>query len=226
MASPFTFQQRLLLTLIEFIGSALLWLVGRTLRYSVVVEEGGPPGGYMAPAVYGFWHRCVLAATFYYRRRHIAVVTSKSLDGEYIARIIERFGFRAVRGSSSRGGARALLECHREIEQGRSVAFTIDGPRGPRYVAKPGAALLARNSGAPLIPFYVAARNPWVLNSWDRFVIPKPFSRAVMVMGRMMHVAPNADETELARIHAEYQAALERVRDTAESAAGNPPVEK
>src|SRR4030095_13544206 len=140
--------------------------------------------------------------------------TSRSFDGEYIARIIERFGFRPVRGSSSRGAVRALLGMHTEIEEGRVAAFTIDGPRGPMYVAKPGPVLLAKNTHVPIVVYYIALERAWILKSWDRFMVPKPFSRAALAVSRIM---PVRDGDDLDAKHREMQAALDRVRATAEA---------
>ncbi len=212
----FTLRQRLALWLISAAGRLLIRLIGPTLRYSVSLEEGAIE--WVRPAVYVFWHRCVIPATYRYRDRDIAVMTSSSFDGEYIARIIESLGFRAVRGSSTRGGVRALLGMHNEIEQGRSVAFTIDGPVGPRYVAKPGPVLLARNTQVPLIAFYCALERAWVLNSWDRFLIPKPFSRVAVRFSRTIKVPSDAAETTLDAYHQQMQAALDRAREAAEAA--------
>jgi lysophospholipid acyltransferase (LPLAT)-like uncharacterized protein len=217
---PFTLRQRVALWLVTWAGYLAVRLIGPTLRWKVEVEPGGPPGGWVEPAVYVFWHRCVFPATWFHRDRRVAVMTSSSFDGEYIARIIEKFGFTAVRGSSTRGGVRALLGMHNLIAQGRSVAFTIDGPRGPRYVAKPGPVLLARNTGVPLVPVHIGVAHAWVLNSWDAFMIPKPFSRALLQVGRMMQVPRDADSAVLERCHAEMQAALERVRDYADAQVG------
>jgi lysophospholipid acyltransferase (LPLAT)-like uncharacterized protein len=143
-------------------------------------------------------------------------MTSQSFDGECIARVIERFGFEAVRGSSSRGGAEALLGMQALIEQRRLVAFTIDGPRGPRYVAKFGPVLLARNTGAPIYCFHVALEKAWVMNSWDRMMIPKPFSRAVLRVGRLVHLPPNPSKEDMQKCYQEMQATLDRVREDAE----------
>ena len=165
--------------MISILGTLAIRLIGPTLRFRVICEEGGPPATdpLIVPAVYCFWHRCVFAAAWFFRNRDIAVMTSRSYDGEYIARTIHNMGFRAVRGSSSRGGVRALLEMHTEIDAGRVAAFTIDGPRGPMYVAKPGPVLLARNTQKPLVVFHIALARPWALNSWDKFMVPKPFAR-------------------------------------------------
>jgi hypothetical protein len=215
----FTLGQRLQLALLSFLGTLAIRLIGPTIRFQVICEPDGPPESdpLHVPAVYCFWHRCVFPATWFYRDRDIAVMTSESYDGEYIAHIIEHFGFRAVRGSSSRGGVRALLGMHTEIEEGRVAAFTIDGPRGPTYVAKPGPVLLARNTQVPLVVFHIALERAWVLNSWDRFMVPKPFTRAVLVTSRFMHVPKEADSAEHERLHAEMQAALDRVRAAAEA---------
>jgi hypothetical protein len=151
-----------------------------------------------------------------WRRQKIAVMVSRSFDGEYIARIIERFGFTAVRGSSSRGGASALRGMKSVLETGETVAFTIDGPRGPRYVAKPGPVKLSKISGLPMAAFYVAVDSPWVLKTWDEFMIPKPFSKALVRIGAKMKVPQNANETEIREWHGRLQKALERVTKFAE----------
>jgi lysophospholipid acyltransferase (LPLAT)-like uncharacterized protein len=219
----FTWKQRFSLSLITGCAWLLVRLIGPTLRYTVVVEDGGPPGGWIQPAVWVFWHRCIIPATWFFRGRRIAVMTSSSFDGEYIARIIDKFGFQAVRGSSTRGGVRALLGMHTVIEDGRTAAFTIDGPKGPRYVAKPGPVLLARNTQTPLVAFHLAVERAWVLNSWDRLMLPKPFSRVALHISRMMTVTKDASHGDLARYHAEMQAALERVCDNAERTLGQHP---
>jgi lysophospholipid acyltransferase (LPLAT)-like uncharacterized protein len=219
-AEQFTFNQRIALALITFVGTLIVRLIGPTLRYTVSIEEGGPAAAYTRPMIYVFWHRCVIPALYWYRGNDIAVMTSSSFDGEYIARIIEKFGYRAVRGSSTRGGVRALLGMHTEIEAGRSVAFTIDGPQGPRYVAKPGAVLLARNVKLPVTAFHCAVERAWVLNSWDRFMIPKPFSRVVLRVSRVVEVAPDAEGSVLEERHQQMQAALDRARAAAEAVFG------
>jgi lysophospholipid acyltransferase (LPLAT)-like uncharacterized protein len=219
---PFTIGQRLALFFISWAGYLAISLICHTIRFTASSEEGDitepwPPPRTIAP----FWHRCVFPAAFYFRDRDISVMTSRSFDGEYIARIIEKFGFRAVRGSTSRGAVRALLGMHTVIEEGRVAAFTIDGPRGPVYVAKPGPVLLARNTGAPIRCFYVAVKDAWVLNSWDRFVIPKPFTCAHVRWSSPIDI-PRERDSDAARYHAQMQLALERVRDQASSRVGAP----
>ena len=213
----FSFRQRLALWFISAVGTLAIRLIGPTLRYRVEFEPGGPPEPLLVPAVYCFWHRCVFASAYFYRNRQVAVMTSRSFDGEYIARIIQNLGFRAVRGSSSKGAVGALLGMHTEIEAGRTAAFTIDGPRGPRYVAKPGPVLLAKNTGVPIVCFHLALEKAWVLDSWDATMIPKPFSCALLRVSRVIPVPQDADPPTMERIHKEMQATLERVRDDAEA---------
>jgi len=210
--------QRLQIGLVSWIASVVVGLIGRTLRMTITFEEGFIRGlDSVAPGIYPFWHRCVLPATWLFRNRGIGVLTSLSRDGEYIARVIRRFGFVPVRGSSSRGGRRGLLEMETMVKTGGAVAFTIDGPRGPRYVAKKGPVMLARLTGIPITAFYVAVEKPWVLGTWDAMLIPKPFSRAYVRVAKNIFVPPDADDATLDRHHAEMQAALERVTAFAES---------
>ena len=222
-APRFALRQRIALWCISWLGYLLVSLIGRTLRFewstepeSGVDEHGEPP-----PVVIGpFWHRAVIPATYYFRRRGIAVMTSRSFDGEYIARIIERFGFAAVRGSSSRGGSGALLGMNRVLEGGHIAAVTIDGPRGPRLVAKPGPVMLARMSGVPILCFYRACERPWILGSWDRMMVPRPFSRVHLRWAKRIQVPADAGEEQMKQCHRQMQEALERARRDAVAALG------
>ncbi|HEX7285128.1 MAG TPA: lysophospholipid acyltransferase family protein, partial [Candidatus Angelobacter sp.] len=168
--------------------------------------------------IWCFWHRCVIPAAWRFRDKKIAVMTSRSFDGEYIARIIGKFGFGAVRGSSSRGAVGALLGMRRELELGHPVAFTIDGPRGPRYVAKPGPILLAKKTGFFVGCFFLAAERAWILNSWDRMIIPKPFSRVALHVSSPIFVPADASDEQMAALHQQMQEALERCMERAENA--------
>ena len=154
-------------------------------------------------------------ATLFWRDRQIVVMTSENFDGEWISRIIERFGFSVVRGSSSRGGVKALVQMKRLVQQGRSVAFTIDGPRGPAERAQPGAVWLAKATGQPILPFHVEAAPAWHARSWDRAQIPKPFSRIAVAVGEPMRVDPDADEAGLEQRRLDLESALSRLRDRA-----------
>jgi lysophospholipid acyltransferase (LPLAT)-like uncharacterized protein len=214
----FTWLQRIQLTLVSWIVPLILWLIGCTLRPTMTYEEGAIQSmDEVYPGIFPFWHRCVLPATWLYRHQHPAVMTSRSLDGEYIARVISRFGFLPVRGSSTRGGQRALLEMNKLLAEGHAVAFTIDGPRGPRYVVKRGPVLLARMSGVPITAFYVAVERAWVLKTWDALMIPKPFSRIYVRFAKKIFVPPDAGDTALESCRAEMQAALDRITAFAEA---------
>jgi lysophospholipid acyltransferase (LPLAT)-like uncharacterized protein len=208
----------MLLWFISWTGYLAIALIGPTIRYSISwEEEPSQPGAiFEKPVIYSFWHRAVFPASWMWRKQRIAVMVSRSFDGEYIARIIERLGFVPVRGSSSRGGAGALLGMKTVLERGESVAFTIDGPRGPKYVVKPGPVGLSKVTSIPMAAFYVALGNSWVLQTWDDFMIPKPFSKALVRLSRKTIVPADADDTQMADCHAQLQAALERVTEFAE----------
>ncbi|MGD0822946.1 MAG: lysophospholipid acyltransferase family protein [Terriglobales bacterium] len=215
----FSVGQRILLWLISGASYLAISLIGPTLRYSISWEEPpSPPDAiYEKPVIYSFWHRAVFASAWVWRKTGIAVMVSRSFDGEYIARTIEKLGFVAVRGSSSRGGAAALLGLKSQLEQGNLVAFTIDGPRGPKYVAKPGPVLLARATALPMVAFYVALSDAWVLNTWDAMAIPKPFSKALVRFSGKIQVPGNAEsDAQMMEFHRRLQAALERVTRFAE----------
>ncbi len=216
-APRFTLRQRVLLWFITWGGYLLIRCIGPTLRVTLSVEEGGLESGFDTGVIAAFWHQCVIPAGWQWRHKPVSVMISQSFDGEYITRILKKLGFGAVRGSSTRGGAAALLGMHDELAAGRTVAFTIDGPRGPRFVAQPGPVALARRTGAPIVCFHFGVEERWTLNSWDALLIPKPFSRVCLRMARLIRVPPDADEPALARFHAEMQQALDRVRDYAEA---------
>jgi lysophospholipid acyltransferase (LPLAT)-like uncharacterized protein len=214
--TKYTWWQRFKLTAASSLASVVISLLAPTLRFRVSSEDDAGLNEPVHPGIFAFWHRCVLPATWRFRDQQLAVLTSRSFDGEIIARVIRRFGFVPVRGSSSRGASEGLKELRRVLLAGGSVAFTVDGPRGPRYVAKRGPVLLASMTGVRVVPFYVAVRRPWVLRSWDAFMVPKPFSHALVRVGRRIEVPIDADAATLERCHAELQAALERVRLWAE----------
>ncbi len=188
-------RQRLGLALIPPVAAVLIRLLGFTLRYVDLAEPGVKPGyAIPGPTVFAFWHRSLLACAYRFRNLNIAILISSSFDGELIARTVERLGYRAIRGSSSHGGAAGLRNMQLAYLAGHRCAFTADGPRGPAWVAKPGVAYLANSVGGPprLGPdavqatgtwvgcFYALPDNAWQLKSWDRFLIPKPFTRVVL----------------------------------------------
>ena len=208
----FSLWQRMQFAFVGAVASVFIALVGRTLRVEFSWEDGSIGSmDNVYPGIYPFWHRCVLGATWIFRHRNFAVLTSRSRDGELIARVIQRFGYVPIRGSSSRGGQRGLLEMDTFVKNGGGAAFTIDGPRGPRFVAKRGPVLLARTSGVAITAFYVAMEKAWVINTWDAMMIPRPFSRALMRVARKIFVPPDASDEQLSAAHSEMQAALDRV---------------
>ncbi len=218
----FSLREQILLWLISWAGYLAIALIGPTLRYSITWEEEPSPRDaiFEKPVIYSFWHRSVFPAAWMWRNQRIAVMVSRSFDGEYIARVIEKLGFMAARGSSSRGGAGALLGLKSVLEQGETVAFTIDGPRGPKYVAKPGPVTLSKISGRPMAVFYVALSDKWILKTWDEFMVPKPFSRALVRLSRKTVVPADADDSQLSEYHVQLQATLERVTRFAEENVG------
>jgi lysophospholipid acyltransferase (LPLAT)-like uncharacterized protein len=213
----FTLLQRLVLPIIIAAGYWFIRLIGPTLRLCVSREEGAQESVGQRPLVLSFWHAGIIPATYLFRNLGIRVMSSNSYDGEYMGRIIHKFGFVAVKGSSSRNAVRALLGLRRALDDGCAVAFSLDGPRGPRYQVKPGPVSLARSSRVPLATFHIAIDRAWVLNTWDRLIIPKPFSRVLMRFGKLIPVPPDATDEDIERYTAELQASLDRVREFAEA---------
>jgi lysophospholipid acyltransferase (LPLAT)-like uncharacterized protein len=213
----FTLRQRIVLRMIITAGYWFIRLIGPTLRVSVSREDGAQQTVGQRPLIGSFWHACMIPATYMCRNIGVRVMSSNSYDGEYMGRIIRKFGFVAVKGSSSRNAVRALLGLRRALQEGWSVAFTLDGPRGPRYKVKPGPVALARSSGVPLTMFHMAVDLAWILNSWDRMMIPKPFSRVLMRFGKLIEVPRDASDEELERYQQDLQDSLDRVREFAEA---------
>lgn len=169
------------------LGSTLRWRTEGLEHLEAIARSGRQP-------VMAFWHGRILPATYFFRRRGIVVITSENFDGEWIAGIIERFGFGTARGSTSRGARKALLQLTREMAEGRPAGFTVDGPRGPARIAQPGAVWLAQATGNPVLPFHLEADRHWSVPSWDRTQIPKPFATVALVIGEPFHVPAGADE--------------------------------
>lgn len=207
--------QRLQIWLAAHVGYWFIRWVGCTLRFESRGDEN-LEAIYRAGhrAIFTFWHNRIFGATWYWRKRGIVVMTSQNFDGEYIAHFIQRHGYGAARGSSSRGGLKALVEMARCLKNGSDVAFTIDGPSGPRYQAKVGPVLLARKTGDAIFCFHISYEKKWVIRgSWDQFQIPKPFSRALIIKAPPLYVDVDADESAVQKKHAEMQQLLEKIRD-------------
>src|SRR5580698_5383910 len=174
--------------------------LGVTLRYSDICDPDAIPGyDTPPPAVYAFWHRCLLACAWRFRNHGITILISRSFDGELIARTVERLGFIAVRGSSSRDGSLGLRGLRRAYLSGHLCAITADGPRGPSMLAKPGVTQLAKLSDSNVVAFYAHPERAWQLRSWDRFLIPKPFSRVTVAWSRQIPADLSAVQSALDR---------------------------
>ena len=208
--SNYGFKDRALIRTADLAFYLLIRSIGRTIRFEIegwenfeaITNAGKLP-------IYAFWHDRIFASTYFFRNRGIAVITSQSKDGEYIARFIQRLGYGAIRGSSTRGGVGALVDMIKVMRSGTAAAFTLDGPKGPRYVAKPGAVLLAKKTGNPIMPFVVECRSFRTVGSWDRMQIPRPFTRAKLLIAEPIYVSPTADDIEIERKLAELQASLD-----------------
>jgi len=194
--------------LINALGHTLRWRVDGLHHLDAIVAAGRQP-------VMAFWHGRILPATFYFRRRGIVVITSENFDGEWIATIIERFGYGTARGSTSRGARKAMLQLVREMKAGKATGFTVDGPRGPARVAQAGAVWLASATGNPVLPFDLEASSHWSLRSWDRTQIPKPFATVALVVGEPIEVPKEASDEALEHARAELERRLVALEDRA-----------
>ena len=205
--------KQLQIAAIAAIGYPLITVLGLTLRLRVEGREhldAVTASG--QPFILSVWHGRILPLTWFFRRRGLVVITSQNFDGEWIARIIARFGYGTARGSTSRNARAALRQMVREIRAGRSTAFTLDGPRGPALEAKPGAVWLAGATGAPLLPAHAEAERSWALKSWDRTQIPKPFSRVAVVIGAPLPVPRRLSDDEMEDERRALEGVLETLR--------------
>jgi lysophospholipid acyltransferase (LPLAT)-like uncharacterized protein len=215
-----SFLQRMQIPILGWVVWAVIRILGPTIRFEVL---GGELAGRhyrpdQPPNVYAFWHRCIIAGAWYFRNRNAVLMNTTNFDGQWTRRVIERLGYDTAQGSSTRGGLRGLLVMAKRLEQGVDAAFTIDGPRGPRYVAKPGPVMLARRSGRPIIVFHIGLEHAWTLRkTWDLFQIPKLRTRAIVLIAPPIEVDKDVDREGLEEKHQEMQKMLERVRDVAEN---------
>ncbi|MBI4456950.1 MAG: lysophospholipid acyltransferase family protein [Acidobacteria bacterium] len=203
---------------IGWIGWILIQLLARACRWQVSgyhhfrkLEER------KLPVIFAFWHGRILPATFFWRNRGIVVLTSRNRDGEYIAHVIRRFGYGSSRGSSSRGAIKATISLLRTLKAGAHVAFTVDGPRGPRYQVQQGVTWLASYSGYPILPFHIEAKRSKTVSSWDGFQIPLPFSPIRVDIAEPIFLEKDLSEQGLEEKRIELEKILNRLRETAEA---------
>jgi lysophospholipid acyltransferase (LPLAT)-like uncharacterized protein len=201
--------------LVAALGSTLRWRTEGLEHFDSSFANGRRP-------IMAFWHGRILPATYYFRGRGIVVITSENFDGEWIAGIIERFGYGTARGSTSRGALRALLRLKRDMAAGLPAGFTVDGPRGPARVSQPGAVWLAKATGNPILPFHLEANRHWTLHSWDRTQIPKPFSTVALVIGEPVGVAADADVAAIERARQSLDERLRTLEERARTLAAGP----
>jgi len=211
--ASFTRGQRFKASLIGWAGYFAISLINWTVRWRSEGDEHLEAiykSGHRA--IFAFWHGRIFPATYYFRNRGIVVMTSMNFDGEAIAQCIRRFGYGLARGSSSRGGSRALGQLIRDVQNGKDAGFTIDGPRGPRYIAKQGPVLLAFKTGAAIFCFHVSIKHKIQLKSWDEFQIPLPFTTAMVLQAPPIWVPPDSTEEQLRAFHEKMQQVLDELR--------------
>lgn len=197
-STHWTRKQRALIAAARVVAPALIVGLGDTLRLELPM--GQPPESLTlppTPAIYVFWHRCLLPMAWYCRKQGYGILISQHFDGEWIAQAAARMGYRIFRGSSTRGGHQAMLEMAHAVSDGQSIGFTVDGPRGPRFQAKSGPVYLARATGAPIYALHFSPQRAWELNSWDRMQIPRPFSRLRGVWAGPLRVPASATSDEM-----------------------------
>jgi len=216
--SNYSFKDRFLIRAADLAFFIMIKLIGGTIKFEIEGWEHWEAASRDERIpIYSFWHNRVFLSSYFWRRRRIVVMTSQSFDGEYIARFIQRFGYGAARGSSTRGATGAVVEMVRLMRAGCPTAFTIDGPKGPRYVAKMGAVLLAKKTGQPILPFTITVAKFWeAKKSWDGFQVPKPFARARVEIAAPIFVGPDADDEALNAKRDELQAALDEINQRGE----------
>jgi lysophospholipid acyltransferase (LPLAT)-like uncharacterized protein len=189
------------------------WTAEGLRHYDAIRASGRQP-------VMAFWHGRIVHATWFFRRRGIVVMISENFDGEWIGRLIEKFGYRTARGSTSRGGARALVRMRRLAADGAPTGFAVDGPRGPARSVQPGAVWLASLTGNPVLPFHSEADRFWTARSWDGTQVPKPFARAAMVVGAPIEVPRAAGPDQIDHKRAELERSLHDLAERARAIVG------
>lgn len=197
---------KITLFLVPILGAWLIFLLGKSWKIEWVGTENLTlPEKKNQKLIYAFWHGRMLILSFSHRWQNVHVLISQHRDGELIARIISKLGFAAVRGSTTKGGTKAIFQMANKNLEGYNTAVTPDGPKGPKYIAQSGIIYIAQRNGMPIIPISNSAQKRWTLSSWDGFIIPKPFSRVVIILGEPIYVNPDSSAEEIERKRKELE---------------------
>ena len=208
---------RFLLSTVGILGWFLIQAVARTWRWEIHgVEHFKKLEAQKLPLIYAFWHGRILASIYFWRNRGIVVLTSENKDGEYISHVIHHFGYGSSRGSTSKGAVKGTIGLIRTLKQGAHVAFTVDGPRGPRYQVQQGVAWLASYSQHPILPFHIEGKRAKKFSSWDQFQVPLPFTRVRVDIAEPMFLEKDLPEDVLEQKRIELETTLNELREKAE----------
>jgi lysophospholipid acyltransferase (LPLAT)-like uncharacterized protein len=220
----FSFRDRIFFRLASLLGATIIRGLSLSWRREVVflAERSELPLGYRDRAIYVTWHRRMFAFFDFFGRRHVGVLISLSRDGEIVTQAAEHLGFQPVRGSSTRGAVGGMRELLRRLRSGQPVGFLADGPRGPLRRAKMGAVAASRDQGAPIVPVACSASRAWILRSWDRYIVPKPFARVFLLLGRPFTVPGDADAEGMEMYRRRLEREIDRLCDRADDLAKGP----
>ncbi|MFH0931744.1 MAG: lysophospholipid acyltransferase family protein [Candidatus Zixiibacteriota bacterium] len=211
-------KEKMFLSFVSILGPLFILLLGKSLKIKWIGKENLKPiREENGKVLYAFWHGRMLILSYSHRRKKIQVLISQHRDGEIIARIIERLGFGTVRGSSSHGGYKAILQMANKAKEGYDLAITPDGPKGPAFQVQPGTAYIAQRSEIPILPITNSAEKVWTLKSWDRFIIPKPFSKVVIIIGKPIYIPGELTSEQIDLKNLELQENLNRLTEKADN---------
>lgn len=224
--SSYSLKDRILIRLIDYSLYVFMKILGKTIRFDTSQKSENYHEGWKCMerfttekplCIAVFWHDRILLTTYFWRFSNYAAMVSESFDGEYIARTSQRFGHGMARGSSTRGGTKALRIMKNLLKkESFSLTLTIDGPKGPRYEVKSGAILLAKITGVPIIPILIEPKKFWTVNSWDKLQIPKPFTKAKVFVSEPIYVSKDSDKKELEKKRQEVQRKLDELVEIGE----------
>jgi lysophospholipid acyltransferase (LPLAT)-like uncharacterized protein len=211
--------RRLQIPIIAAAVYGVIRIIGPTLRVEIVgIQHAAQIRDKSKAGIGVFFHRCIFPSAWIWRNRGVVVMNTVNFDGQWTRKVIEWLGFGTAQGSSSRGGMAGLTVLAQKLGEGKHVAFTVDGPRGPRFVAKPGPVILARRMNCPISVFHIGVERGYTFKkSWDLLKVPMPFSRAVMIFAPVIRMKPDGGGDDLKAALAEMQSALDRVREDAEA---------